>query len=493
MIRAVLRNFSRFCSGCGSAFQHTDTSLEGFIPENRYKNTLIQNLKAEASLEQIKQNEDVKLNDFKLTHKSKHSSDRPAFEEIDSIEEIEERMKSAIPLHDFGLKPKVKPLVCMRCYKLSHYGQLTDTKAELVLKSPETLMTDIFGMVKYNSIMIKVVDLLDFNGSLIEEIFQRAAARKSHMILVLNKVDALPSDAKIERIYRWALDQTRSLFKDMDVVPLSARTGAGYDKLVRILKELHESLPHSKVYVVGATNSGKSSFINQLARKCWKLPKEKFKNPELTTSAYAGTTLTPIEVSLKSLDMKIVDTPGIPTVSQITFNLNPENAKLIIPNKKIKPLVVTITPSFVVWIGAVVRIDMISGDFKYLTFFGSHMCTMHKTKKEKAEEVFEKQAGQLLQPTYVNEPEWECYRIDLNCKSKEKATKDFVIHGLGWVSVTGFGLCSFEVRLAKGVGFNVRDPLMPFEAKPELVQFTRGKTLNSEKYRRKVEKDRKDD
>ena len=491
MIRAVLRNFSRFCSGCGSAFQHTDELLEGFIPENRYKNTLVQNLKAESTLEQIKKNEDVKLKDFKLTHKSKPSDYRPSFEEIDSIEEIEERMKSAIPLHDFNLKPKIKPLICMRCYKLSNYGQLTETKAELSLKSPETLMTDIFGMIKFNSIIIKVVDLLDFNGSLIEEIFLRAAARKSHVILVLNKIDALPSEAKIERIYRWALDQTRGLFKDLDVVPLSARTGDGYDKLIRILKELRESLPNSKVYVVGATNSGKSSFINQLARKCWKLPKEKFKSPELTTSAYAGTTLVPIEVSLRALDMKIVDTPGIPTISQITFNLTPDSARLIIPNKKIKPLVVTITPDFVVWIGAVARVGMTSGDFKYLTFFGSHMCTMHKTRKDKAEEVFEKQAGKLLQPAYVNEPEWETHTIELNCTTKEKATKDFVIHGLGWVSVTGFGICSFEVRVAKGVGFNIRDPLMPFEAKPELVQFTKGKTLNSEKYRRKMEQDKK--
>jgi ribosome biogenesis GTPase A len=487
MLRAIFRQFSRFCSGCGSAFQHSDASLEGYIPENRYKNTLIQNTKAELILKDIKSSE-ISPKDFKLTGEKKsprEKNQKPQFQELDSIEEIEERIKSAIPLHELNQKVRIRPLVCMRCYKLSHYGQLADVKVDIASKSSESLLEDIFNMVKFNSIIIQVVDLLDFNGSLLKEVFERSLSKKSHVILVVNKIDALPLEAKLERIYRWTIDQTRELSKNLDVVPLSARTGEGYDRLLRILKELKENNSYSKVFVLGATNSGKSSFINRLARKCWNLPQEKFKNPELTTSSYAGTTLTPVEVSLRSLEMKVVDTPGIPTLSQITAFMSDEDCKLVIPNKRIKPVVLTATTNFAFWIGALVRVEMVSGDFKYLTFFNSHMCTVHKTKKSKVEEVFEKQAGKLLRPGYSKEIEWEVYKVNLNCKSKEKATKDLVIHGLGWISVTGFGLCEFQVRVAKGVGFNVRDPIMPYEAKPERVQYTKGKTVNIEKYKNK--------
>ena len=58
------------------------------------------------------------------------------------------------------------------------------------------------------------------------------------------------------------------------------------------------------------------------------------------------------------------------------------------------------------------------------------------------------------------------------------------MHGLGWVSVTGSGKFKFEVFLEKSVGFNTREPLMPFESSPDKVQNTKGRTINSEKVAR---------
>ena len=485
MIFSVIRRFSKFCQGCGCTFQHINPEVEGFIPENKYKNTLIHNIKTSDTLQNIQRNDEIKLRDFKLTKPEASLYQNPEFEDLDSIEEIEERSKSAIPLYEYQKKPKLKPIICMRCYKISKYGQLPQVDCEITSKPPLTSLNEIFDPIKFESIVLYVIDLIDFNGSLIKEVFDISMQKKAHVILILNKIDALPLNAKLERIYQWGINETRNLFKNLDVAPVSARTGEGYSKVIKILKELNESTPDSRVYVLGATNSGKSSFINTLAKKCWDLPEEKFKRPltELTTSKYPGTTLSPIEISLRSLKMKIVDTPGIPTLSQITFFLSSQDATLLIPNKKIKPVVLTATPEFTFWIGALVKIEMVSGDFKYLTFFVSHMCTIHKTRKNLAEDVYERQAGKLLKPKYNREIEWEQRVVDINCVSKEKATKDIVIHGLGWISVTGLGECRFIVHLCKNVGFNIREPLMPYEAKPDLVQFTKGHTINSEKYK----------
>lgn len=485
MLFSVFRRFSKFCQGCGSAFQHTNSELEGFIPENRYKNTLIHNIKTSETLKVIQKNDQIQLKDFKLTKTPEIQQEKLNFEELDSIEEIENRVLSATPLYQYEKKPKLKPIVCMRCYKISKYGHLPQVKCELSSKSPLTTLREIFDLIKFDSIILYIIDIIDFNGSLIKEVFDMSTEKKSHVILVLNKIDALPLNFKKERIYQWGINETRNLFNNLDVALVSAKTGDGYDKIVKILKEIRESLPNSKVYVLGATNSGKSSFINTLSRKCWDLPDEKYKRPltDLTTSKFSGTTLSPIEISLRSLKMKIVDTPGIPTFSQITFYLSSQDAILLIPNKKIKPVVLTATTEFAFWIGALVKIEMLEGNFKYLTFFVSHMCTVHKTKKLSAESVFERQAGKLLRPAYNKDVEWETHIVEIDCAGKEKASKDIVVHGLGWISVTGYGKCTFAVKMCKSVGLNVREPIMPYEAKPELVQYTKGHTINSEKYK----------
>lgn len=481
MIALFSRKFSRFCHGCGVIFQHSNMDFEGYIQENKYKNMLIQNVKAENTLKDMKYHGDVNRKDFK-TKKSKEI----LLEEVSDIEEIEERMKTAVPMHEIQEKPKIRPVVCMRCFKLSKYGKIPQVDCIISHKSPLKSLQDIFDPIKHNSIILKVVDIIDFNGSFIQEIYQFAKEKKCHMLLILNKIDALPLGYKDTRIFQWAIMNTRGLFEEMHVCAVSSRTGDGFDRALKLLKKLKTELPDSKYYVIGATNSGKSSFINKLSEKCWNLPLEKYKKPlhALTTSSLPGTTLHSIEISLRSLDIQIIDTPGIPTLSQLTFKLRPDVAQSIIPSKKIKPIVLIATPEFSFWIGGLVRIDMLEGDFKYLTFFTSHLCTIHKTKRELVEDVFRRQNGKLLYPSYKEEVVWAKHLVEVECHTDQRASKDIVVHGLGWVSITGTGKVVFEVYVAEGVGFNLREPIMPYEAEPYKVKSTRGRTINSEKVTR---------
>lgn len=78
-----------------------------------------------------------------------------------------------------------------------------------------------------------------------------------------------------------------------------------------------------KVYVVGSTNSGKSSFINAMIYKTnkYKSPNKihyKSKYSILTESAIPGTTLEMVNVEDVRLGFKFLDTPGVPNLNQVS-------------------------------------------------------------------------------------------------------------------------------------------------------------------------------
>jgi len=75
-----------------------------------------------------------------------------------------------------------------------------------------------------------------------------------------------------------------------------------------------------KIYVMGCTNSGKSSFINALLFKSNKYKdmskvhyREKYN--VLTESPAPGTTLDLITVEQFKLGFRVIDTPGIPNLN----------------------------------------------------------------------------------------------------------------------------------------------------------------------------------
>ena len=78
-----------------------------------------------------------------------------------------------------------------------------------------------------------------------------------------------------------------------------------------------------KIYVMGSTNSGKSSFINSLLYKSKKYQtknkavyKEKYNI--LTESRAPGTTLDLVTIEEFSLGFRVIDTPGVPNLKQCT-------------------------------------------------------------------------------------------------------------------------------------------------------------------------------
>lgn len=121
------------------------------------------------------------------------------------------------------------------------------------------------------SIICLLVDLTDFPSGLYEDLLSRIG--NQHRVLIVgNKLDLLPIDGPhFHRRVLYSLKKNLSKLRPgnpnlfiSDVILMSARTGFGIDSLVTRLLALSEE-PRD-VYLLGSSNSGKSTLFNALAQ-----------------------------------------------------------------------------------------------------------------------------------------------------------------------------------------------------------------------------------
>ena len=77
--------------------------------------------------------------------------------------------------------------------------------------------------------------------------------------------------------------------------------------------------------------------------------------------------------------------------------------------------------------------DYLKGARHSFTCFVSNDLHIHRTKLEKADELYQKQVGKLLQPPREDEVDGFPELVRFEFSVKEKA--DIVFAGLGWVTV----------------------------------------------------------
>lgn len=290
---------------------------------------------------------------------------------------------------------------------------------------------------------------------------------------------------------------------------VSSKTGHNFDYVIHRIKKIkerakEEKIPRPKIFVLGYANVGKSSFINKLIHKSTRYLKDDEKHRQLykkdykidesslfekeesnlTASPLPGTTIGVTKVESMKMGVKLFDTPGIPNRNSITYLM--QNYLDIISstiNRKIMPFTCSVKQGYSIWIGAIARIDFMSGEDKYFSFFFSHHVTIHRTPMLNAEDLFEKHAGKLLRPaitTDINELNFEKYTFNLKCEIFSLLNFDILISGLGWFSISGKGLIQMEVHVPQGVKVYLRKkPLMPYEIKSRGVKKFFGKTINA--------------
>jgi ribosome biogenesis GTPase YqeH len=295
-----------------------------------------------------------------------------------------------------------KSNLCRRCFRLKFYGDYIFVKKNN--REYEHILDEISNT---GDLVIYMVDMFNIT----DELIYVDKLLNNPMILVLTKRDLLPKSIKDEKV----INYLKTLNLDViDITSISAETNYNLDRLYK--KILKQKKSHN-VYVVGNTNSGKSSFINKMIKNY------STNKTFITTSMLPTTTLDIMEIKLND-KLTIIDTPGLIEEGNIVNSYDYMTLKRMIPKKEIKPRTYQMDPNRSLVIENLVQIDYVEGAKNSFTLYLSNELNVENNSLSIITKV----------------PKFRKYTFDV------KAGEDIVISGLGWIKIVNDALVNVYVN-----------------------------------------------
>jgi len=227
--------------------------------------------------------------------------------------------------------------LCERCFRIRNYNDY-----KFVIKDNNDYINILKDINKTNDLVVLVVDLFNISKYL-NDISKYI---DNDVLLVLTKRDILPKSCYDEKFKEYFKNYNLNI---LDTVVVSSNKNYNLDKLYEKINNYKTS---DKVYVVGFTNSGKSTLINKIIYN--------YSNSDMviTTSNLPSTTIDSITVKVND-DLTLIDTPGLLDDGDIINFIDSKTLKKIIPNKEIKPITYQIKEKQTILIDELVRVDLI--------------------------------------------------------------------------------------------------------------------------------------
>lgn len=222
--------------------------------------------------------------------------------------------------------------ICNRCFRLKHYGEYHVTNKD------NSDYLKIINNIDSNDLVIYVTSLL--NLTIMD------LSKFKNVIVVLTKRDILPKSVKDNKI----IDYVKNHYNFKDIEVISSIKNYNLDNLISKIEKYNKK----KVYLIGNTNSGKSTLLNKLIENYSE------SDIDITTSMYPSTTLDTIEVKIN--DIEFIDTPGIIDNGSVINYIDYKMLKKITPKKEVKPRTYQIKGKGSLVIEDLVRIDYETND-----------------------------------------------------------------------------------------------------------------------------------
>ncbi|MFC4076793.1 ribosome biogenesis GTPase YqeH [Salinithrix halophila] len=332
-------------------------------------------------------------------------------------------------------------IICRRCYRIRHYNEVSPVEQD-----PEATLSLLNQIAETKALVVQVVDLFDISGSWIPGIHRHTG--NNPLLILGNKMDLFPRSVKSQRLKEWVYRTAKDLgVKPVDVVLTSAAKGTNLEQVAQAIEKHRRG---EDVFVIGTANAGKSTLINRLLKE--------FGGGEeaVTTSPYPGTTLEAISIPLDG-GKRIVDMPGVIRKDRMSEWIEPKELKAITPDGEIKPKGYQLNEGQTLFFGGLARFDFVEGARQAFVCHVANSLYIHRTKSEKAEELWVNHRGQLLAPPKDPSSLPELTRHTFHLKGDEK--QDIVVSGLGWIT-GGNEKARVDIWAPKGVRVELRPAII---------------------------------
>lgn len=203
---------------------------------------------------------------------------------------------------------------CQRCFKIIHYNEKTATSLPNI---NEYILKEVNDKAKYVYFMI---DILNINTETIN-MYHKISKPKT---LIISKLDIIPKSIKQSRIKEW-LKETYEI--NDEVLFQSSKKNLN----TRTITNSLEAQNINSCYIVGYTNSGKSSLINKICEI------NDIKDQELTTCLIPNTTIDFIKIRIND-NLTIIDSPGFTLQNPIYKENDFDLIEAINPRKVLSPI-----------------------------------------------------------------------------------------------------------------------------------------------------------
>ncbi|XP_028192754.1 NO-associated protein 1, chloroplastic/mitochondrial-like isoform X1 [Glycine soja] len=420
----------------------------------------------------------------------------------------------------YELKKKhhqLRTVLCRRCRLLSHGKMITAVGGHggypggKLFVTAEELREKLSHLRHEKALIVKLVDIVDFNGSFLSRV--RDLAGSNPIILVVTKVDLLPRDTDLHCVGDWVVEAT--MRKKLNVLSVHLTSSKSLVGITGVISEIQKEKKGRDVYILGSANVGKSAFINALLKTMAindpvAASAQRYKPIQ---SAVPGTTLGPIQINAFLGGGKLYDTPGVHLYHRQTAVVHSEDLPILAPQSRLRGLsfpssivssveegastIVNGLNAFSIFWGGLVRIDVLKVlPETCLTFYGPKRIPIHMVPTEQAVEFYQTELGVLLTPPSggENAENWKGLESERKLLIKfedvdrydPKPACDIAISGLGWFTVEPVsrslkisqpkpvetaGELILAVHVPKAVEIFVRSPIPVGKAGAEWYQY----------------------
>lgn len=275
---------------------------------------------------------------------------------------------------------------CEKCFKIKNYGQ---PKEEQINLDTSKVINDINA---FNFPIIFTIDVLTLSEDSVKYL---NCFKNNKKYILLTKCDLLPKSLKEGKIVKYFKD---NFYEKAEVFCVSNKN---YDNIEKLMNKIKKDKIND-VYIVGNTNSGKSTIINTLLKMNNKIP-------FVTVSPINNTTVSYLNIALD--DINLTDTPGF-EFNSISNYLSGKTLLNITPKKELKVKTFQMLSGYSIIVDNILRIDYNEGELNSFNFYMNNNLSFKKIKIKNNNNL-----------------------ITLPNKTFNLSNEDIVINGMGFIKI----------------------------------------------------------